>query len=1257
MGLKSSLMIAARSLLRRKTKNLSAILAVALGVTLLVGIQITTDTLENSFLTSLLQRQGEVDFTVTNATTTGYLTAADQANISALVPNAVGIMPELTMQAPLMAGSQFDESAELAGIATDFPDVFGSFYDWETGDQLDLDSLLTTNTSVLLSSDEAEKLGLTKETQLPMNLTTEFSNMTSSVESPPLVPLGNWTVNANTTSAQYELDTTSPNLSLKVIPVNFMGVVTIYTINAPRLNLADYETINVTATGSNNALVILGFSLDDGNVITVANMTNIETLNTQQFDLTPYANNTLRGDAFLAMMSMNGTQAEIEISEIKFETTTPILTYSTETQRVDLQVVGIYNSKHPGIGSQYPGVVLRLEHLQKWMSLQFKDKQTDLIKTYLVALKTDHFTSEISEDFLKEQVDNVKAAIPEKTDVDTGKVGKIYSVSSARLTFFSVAELIMTLLSTMLTALGLLIMITGVLLITNVQLMNVEDREFQTGVLRAVGENRRGITQTMLMENVFQGIIGGILGLFGGLGFGQIVASYLVSIFGTGELSVQPVVSQQVVVLSVLAGVALGIVTGVLPAIRASRVNIVEALRGIKVDFKEKSSRNLALLGILAVAGGVLVLLINGVFDETYQAIWLTTGWDTLDEWRNILIGAGLLFSGIGLILSRFISPSKALNFTALTVWGTPVFLFTVAMGEWIPDVTGLAPDILIIGVMEIIVGSVLLVSVNLPPLMKALRNLLVKLRGVKGVGQIAPALIGSHKTRSTLTFAIFAVILTLNVTVATLVPTNLSSVIETEDDSRGIDLIVSLNKPEANIANLSYVEELYKLDSQITNVIAFKTYRSLSDYARYIALSDPYSADFEPQNDMLPLGYGEFTLEQIRGNESDPEWRYDFYLSSFPDGIPQPDVDVADVTDEQLSLMSKQAWELFFDNDYKMPAYNVSIADLMSEDRELSDLDLSSFSGYTGNELKDVDVLRDENGTVIKNPVVFTDSFLLPIGMQIWIPMNTSEYGFPVYQAFTIAGRLDTQRAGGFPLSPFNLLSGDDFNFMDALGKVYLTPYWANQTSFLAEADGETSTSRAPDQYNQFLIKTTYSMDDPELQTLAQSIMDFTNTNDEGYRKLAEDDFYVASATVLYSKVEQSLEMVQRVASFLQIYVTFGLVIGTIGMTVIAVRNVSERKREIGMMRAIGFPRSQVMLSVLLELVVLGIIGLAIGVVNGVLISVGFANMQGATLIIPWNDIGVYLGFITLMAIAAGAVPGWFASRIPPAEALRYVG
>jgi ABC-type antimicrobial peptide transport system permease subunit len=594
----------------------------------------------------------------------------------------------------------------------------------------------------------------------------------------------------------------------------------------------------------------------------------------------------------------------------------------------------------------------------------------------------------------------------------------------------------------------------------------------------------------------------------------------------------------------------------------------------------------------------------------------------------------------------------------ALALWGTPAFLFIVAMGDWIPDITGLAPDILIIGVTEIIVGSVLLVSVNLPPIMRGLRSLLVKIRGMIGVGQIAPSMISSHKTRSTLTFAIFAVILTLNVTVATLVPTNLSTIIETEQDSRGVDIIVFLNKPEANIADLSYIQQLYKIDSHITDVIGFKTYRSLTDTQRYLALNNPYSTAFNPQTDMLPLGYGELTSEQIRGNATnaqDSDWRYDFYLSSFPDGITQPSA--SDVTDEQLNQMSKEAWDMFFDSDYRMAAYNVSLANLMSEDRDLSDLDLSSFSGYDGNELEGVSVLRDENGSVIMNPVVFTDSFLLPLGMQIWIPMNTTEYGIPVYQAFTIAGRLDSQRAGGFPLSTFDLLSGGDFNVMEALGNIYLSEYWANQTSFLAEADGVTATSRAPNQYDKFLIKTSYAMDDSEIEPIAQAIENYTNTNNQGYREETGDNFYVASTTVLYSKIEQSLEMIQRVVSFLQIYVTFGLAIGAVGMTVISVRNVSERKREIGMMRAIGFPKTQVMLSVLLELVVLGIIGLAIGVANGLLISVGFANMQSATLVIPWTDIGVYLGFITLIALASGAVPGWFASRIPPAEALRYVG
>jgi putative ABC transport system permease protein len=71
----------------------------------------------------------------------------------------------------------------------------------------------------------------------------------------------------------------------------------------------------------------------------------------------------------------------------------------------------------------------------------------------------------------------------------------------------------------------------------------------------------------------------------------------------------------------------------------------------------------------------------------------------------------------------------------------------------------------------------------------------------------------------------------------------------------------------------------------------------------------------------------------------------------------------------------------------------------------------------------------------------------------------------------------------------------------------------------------------------------------------------------------------------------------------------------------------------------------------------VLGIIGLLIGVVNGLVISMGFANMQNATLIIPWQELGSYLTIIVVIALGAGSLPAFTASRIPPAEALRYVG
>ena len=259
--------------------------------------------------------------------------------------------------------------------------------------------------------------------------------------------MSEWDVNTNLTSGKYVLNSNVSNLFLQLEPVDFTNVATIYTVNCPQLNLSNYSSVNVTATGTNNAGVILGFLLDDGSAVTVANMTDPATLDAQVFDLTPYAGRTLRGEGFMTIMSLNGTQASVNITEIAFESPNlnstsrlPIVKYSSGISRVDLQVVGIFDSNHPGIGSQYSGAVFKLEHLQEWISLQDPKHETDIVSAFLVAYKGDHFVQEIDKDYLKNKVDSLKASIPQEVDPKTGISKEIYQVSSARLDFFGLAE-------------------------------------------------------------------------------------------------------------------------------------------------------------------------------------------------------------------------------------------------------------------------------------------------------------------------------------------------------------------------------------------------------------------------------------------------------------------------------------------------------------------------------------------------------------------------------------------------------------------------------------------------------------------------------------------------------------------------------------------------------------------------------------------------------------------------------------------------
>ncbi len=130
---------------------------------------------------------------------------------------------------------------------------------------------------------------------------------------------------------------------------------------------------------------------------------------------------------------------------------------------------------------------------------------------------------------------------------------------------------------------------------------------------------------------------------------------------------------------------------------------------------------------------------------------------------------------------------------------------------------------------------------------------------------------------------------------------------------------------------------------------------------------------------------------------------------------------------------------------------------------------------------------------------------------------------------------------------------------------------------------------------------------------------------------------------------------------ALLQGFMALGLLVGIASLGVISFRSVVERRQQIGMLRAIGYQRSMIAASFLLESIVIATLGIMSGVVLAVILSRNLitGGMLGGqefeTFVIPWTTIVLVIA----AGIAAAGLLTWIparkASTVPIAEALRY--
>ena len=148
------------------------------------------------------------------------------------------------------------------------------------------------------------------------------------------------------------------------------------------------------------------------------------------------------------------------------------------------------------------------------------------------------------------------------------------------------------------------------------------------------------------------------------------------------------------------------------------------------------------------------------------------------------------------------------------------------------------------------------------------------------------------------------------------------------------------------------------------------------------------------------------------------------------------------------------------------------------------------------------------------------------------------------------------------------------------------------------------------------------------------------------------EDDFEIASND---SMISQFNTFTVAVRIGVMVVSSIALLAAGVGIMNIMLVSVTERTREIGIRRAVGAKRRNIMVQFIMEAVVLCEVGGAIGVVLGILGGNATAYFLKLAPVIPVDWIVIGLVICSVVGIVFGTYPAYKAAHLDPIESLRY--
>ncbi|MFN8468830.1 MAG: FtsX-like permease family protein [Caldilineaceae bacterium] len=760
---------------------------------------------------------------------------------------------------------------------------------------------------------------------------------------------------------------------------------------------------------------------------------------------------------------------------------------------------------------------------------------------------------------------------------------------------------------------GIFSILAALLLIVLIFVMLAAERRVEIGVARAVGVQRGQIVQMFMTEGMVYNLAAGALGVLLGIGITYAMTAFIGRLFNdaTGQINSQVggifAVSFQISWESVVTAYCLGVLITWLAMTfatgRVSTMNIVTAIRNLP---DEAESKRRSWLGRAWRWGWPIVVTGLGLY-----LLWQAY---TNRSLSLAMIALTVTLYGATTLIGRIIELTPLRNETGYTIvysllglgllaiWVPPWYAWAPqlwpGMFTWDPTQ---APTVFTIGGPLIIIGVILLVMFNARFLSSVIAALLGFIPSLRPVLKTAIAYPLSTRFRTGMTMVLFAMIMATVVVMAVILNTTQSLIRLDPRQTAGFDLRVS------------------------PTLLSF--FSPIDNFAQAVANSD------EALRSQV-AAVGAITNQFVQAREAGAGAGYEGTgMTGVNDGY----------VSQARKIYHMQARAPGFADDAAVWDALVGRDDVVIIKPSL----LQPRTTVFGDMFAD-DGARNRRRGIDQEAQTTTDQPVQP-GTQPGDEFG-DEFGDGGPSEWRSTFRLADLQVQGRQIPELYLeLTTLGQDGVTRNHKVQVIGVLADEDNLApAELIGSeaalTKLRSVPVKGDELFVKTVDGADPQEVAAKIEGTFVASGLN----------------ASVIADEYAQRQRLTGGALQLLQGFMALGLLVGIAALGVISVRSVIERRQQIGMLRALGFQSSMVGLAFVIESSFVSITGLLIGALTGIvlgnsLVGAFFPQLDRSIVAIPWEQIALIVVATYLFSLLTTILPAWQASRIYPAEALRY--